>query len=210
MNRSLLIGIIVFVGAAFLIAALSGGQGWIFLASVGVAATLLIAAVLILASSGEASGHSDSPDIDFSAFERASSLLLGGMGNGTTGPETGSSDDATRGREYTKVSARVFVATLVPAPRPPTQPEDAAARREVLEALRREGTGLIRLAKVVGVDVSPYQAFLAEIRGEANRGDWQGTLRSLRLANELLRATIEKHLVNRREGGEDLGVVDET
>ena len=204
LNRALLTGIIVFVGAAFIVAALSGGRGWIFLTSVGLAATLLIAAVLVLAFSGDARRRPDSPDIDFSSFERAASLIRGnGLPYGAAVPGARGPGPAGMGRDAVRASARVFVTTLVPAPQPPAAPEDAAGRREFLDALRKEGTGLIRLAKVMGVDVSPYQELLADTRGEAVRGEWRGTLRSLQLANELLRATIEKFLVNRRESGED-------
>ena len=211
MNRAALVAVIVFVGAAFIAAAVSGGQGWVFLAAVGLAATLLIAAVLVLAFSSDAKKHSDSQDIDFSSFERAARLLRGnGLPNGAADPRARRPAAPGTGPEAVRASARVFVTTLVPRPQPPAAPEDPAARREFLDALRREGTGLIRLAKVMGVEVSPYQELLADTRGEAVRGDWSGTLRSLQLANELLRATIEKFLVNRKESGEDASAFEDT
>lgn len=200
MNRIAYVGIIVFVAAAFTVAALTGGQGPIFLASLVAAAAVLIVIVFYMAFAGDRTAPRSQPE-SFLAFEEATRYLGGGGFVDEGGAEPRGLGGSRTGDETSKVSVRAFVSTLVPKPIPP--PDFPADRQAFLDALRKEGTGLIRLAKVTGVDVAPYQAFLEDARKGALAGDWRATLRSLQLANELLRATIEKFLIKRKRAGEE-------
>ena len=205
MKRTVAAGGIVLVAAAFIVAALTGGQGWLFVTSLVVASGVLIAVVFYVTFSRGAPPRPRAPGREYLAFDEATGYLRDSGfpdGFGTRGSR-GPPDEATA-NEALVVSARAFVRTLVPVPAPPPDLSVTADHRAYLEALRREGTGLIRLAKVTGVDVAPYQAFLSDTREEAVAGEWRATLRSLQLANELLRATIVKWLVKRRRAGEEL------
>ena len=98
-------------------------------------------------------------------------------------------------------AAQGFVKTRAPPPPPPPAFPPQGSNRVYLNALRAEGSGLIKLAKVIGVDVAPYGEFLADARTAALQGDAEATVRSLELANELLRGTAENFLVKRRSAG---------
>lgn len=198
-RRVLPVVIIVLVGVAFTVAVLTGGTGTLYVASLVAAAAMLIVVVFLVAfSRGRAPGPR-APGGDFLSFEEAAHhASRGGLFADSSGGEVrGPSGDVAD--ETSKSSARAFVRTLVPVPEVPQTLSVAASRRELLSALRKEGTGLIRLANVTGVDVAPYKAFLADAREAALRGDTEASLRSVQLANELLRATIEKFLVKRKK-----------
>ncbi len=193
------------VAVAFVLAAITGGQGTLFLGALIVIAALLIGIVFFAAFAGTGPTRERAPARDFLAFEEATGYLRGGGlpdGASARGHPGLVSDPSAN--EATLASARAFVRTLVPAPSPLLDLSVVSDRKDFLNALRREGTGLIRLAKVTGVDVTPYQDFLVDARGEAVQGDWHSTLRSLQLANELLRATIVKVLMKRKRAGEDV------
>ena len=208
MKRSVATGVIVLVAVAFVVAALTGGQGWPFVASLVVAAAVMIGFVFYVAFSGGGGPRPRRTGRDFLAFEEATRYLEApGLSDGARSAHRPAGDPATI--EAMVVSARAFVRTLVPEPVPPPDLSVAPDRREYLDALRKEGTGLIRLAKVTGVDVAPYQAFLSDTREEAVLGEWSATLRSLQLANELLRATIVKFLVKRKRAGEEVRGLEE-
>ncbi|HYM40907.1 MAG TPA: hypothetical protein VEY12_12335 [Thermoplasmata archaeon] len=205
MRRILSVGIVLFVAVAFTLAVLSEGKGWLFLGSMVAAASMMIVVVFLLAFS---TGHEPRPygrSDTFLGFEEAgrqairSGFLDASVRSDPLGMTREHPED-----ERSRISARAFVRTLVPSPEVPRALTAASARREFLAALKREGTGLVRLAKVTGVDVAPYQAFLADARKAALRGDAGATLRSLQLANELLRASIEKFLVKRRATGQGI------
>lgn len=207
-RRVLSVGIIALVAAAFAIAALTQGTGWLFLASLASAASMLIVVVFLMAFSGERTSGRPYRGGDFGNFEEAARYALRGAapGNSSRAGAGGSSDDPRD--DGTGGSPRALVNYLVPMPRVPSTLLPGASRRELLDAFRKEGTGLIRLAKLTGVDVLPYQAFLADARRAALRGDAQATLRSLQLANELLRATIEKGFIKRKRSGERIEELD--
>ncbi len=204
-RRVLSVVAIVFVAAAFTVASLTGGKGWLFVASTVCGAGMLIVIVFLVAFGGGRTPYRTPPTEEFRAFEKAAQVatrgrLLPGL------EETGLPDGVTPQLvdEGSKGSARAFVLTLVPVPTYPTSVSSVSARKEFLDALRREGTGLIRLAKVTGIEIAPYQKFLADAREAALLGDTEAPLRSLQLANELLRATIEKTLVKRRIAGQEM------
>ena len=203
MRRIFAAGIVLFVAGAFTVAALTGGQGSLFLAALVAAAVLLIGVVFVMAFSEGVTLRRRSPARDFLAFEKAARYVRGGaLGDASMAWNPRGFPTAGTANETAKISARAFVETLVPAPRPAVSVSSAGDRKAFLDALRADGSGLFRLANVTGIDVTPYQAFLADARSGAHQGDWGATLRSLQLANELLRATIEKFLVKRKRAGE--------
>ncbi len=204
-RRVLSVVAIVFVAAAFAVATLTRGEGWLFTASTVCGAVMLIVIVFLVAFGGARTPHRESPPDGFAAFEKAAQVATrGGLlaGPQGAGPAGDLSEPAVDGAS--KGSARAFVLTLVPIPAYPSTVSSVAARKEFLDSLRREGTGLIRLAKVIDVDIAPYQAFLADAREAALLGDTAAPLRSLQLANELLRATLEKALIKRRSAGQEI------
>ncbi len=202
MRRVLYVGIIVLVAVAFAVAGLTQGKGPLFVASLVLAAGMLIALVFLAAFSGVRNPMRPSPRDDVGALEDAARFVTRAGWPGEI--PGGAPGGAARGRPGAAASrrwAQSFVSVLVPVPVPPGGLLTPAARREFLEDLRREGRGLIRLAKITGADVSPYQAFLTDARKAALQGDSEATLRSLQLANELLRGTIEKFLMKRGKLG---------
>jgi hypothetical protein len=203
MRRILIVGMIVFVGVMAALAMLTQGEGTLFVASAVSAAAVLIAVVVLVVFSGTRRPVPDAAPGDFSGFEEAARYALRGglVDRAGPGDPQGSPQDL-EAIEVSRSSAHAFVKALVPLAVSPPALGSASTRREFLDALRREGTGLIRLAQVTGVDVTPYQAFLADARKAALRGDGSATLRSLQLANEMLRSTIEKFLVKRKTAGQ--------
>ncbi len=200
MRRVLPVVIIVLVGVAFTVAALTGGTGSLFVASLVAAAAMLIVVVFLVAFSRGSEPAAGAPSGGFLPFEEAARHARRGGLFDESGSEAarGSSEGAV-GDAVSRDSARAFVSTLVPFPVAGSSLSTAASRKALLDALRKEGTGLVRLAKVTGVDVTPYKAFLADAREAALQGDGGASLRSLQLANELLRASIEKFLFKRRQ-----------
>ena len=199
MRRAIYIGMILFVAGAFGVAALTRGTGSLFFAALVAAAGMLIAVVFLIAIVGARDPRPASRIEGYLAFEEAARhARKGGLYDA---PEEAESDGFPREPLLdpgSRSSAKAFVSTLVPVPIPPGPLSTVAARRDFIEALRKEGTGLIHLAKVTGVDASPYRAFLADARKATVHRDTDATFRSLQLGNELLRATIEKFLVKRR------------
>ncbi len=196
MRRVLSIGIIVLVAAAFTVAVLTEGNGPAFLVALVAVAGMMVGLVFLVAFSGGPEARLGARFQDGQAFaeledaiaERRSPQELGDhdlSGFGT--PPAGGA----------WVSAQAFVATLVPVPPTPVGPAGAAHRHERLAGLRTEGAGLIRLAKAADVDLAPYEAYLTDARRAARHGDTAATLRSLQLANELLRATVERTVAKR-------------
>ena len=203
MRRILPIGMVVFVAGAFALAVVTQGDGWIYIASVVSAAGVLIALVLLLALPGGRDLRKEALPDDFLTFERAAEhASRGGL---FRRPEDRADQlpalDPARG-DASREAARAFVRTLVPTPRLSEELSKGEAQKSYLDALRKEGRGLIRLANVTGVDLTPYRAFITDARKAALQGDANATLRSLGLANELLRASIERFLVKRRLGAE--------
>jgi hypothetical protein len=197
----LAVAMVVFIAAVFAVAYMTTGEGGLFLASVVSAAGVLIALVVVVALPAKPRMREDSPQDDFAMFEEAARhAVRGGLVNESPGTDL-KTLLPDREDESSRESARAFVKALVPAPRPPPALASAVARGEFLDALRKEARGLIRLSRVTMTDIAPYKAILADARKAALRGDGQATIRSLQLANELLRATIEKHLVKRRSQG---------
>jgi hypothetical protein len=204
LRRVLPVVIIVLVGVAFTVAVLTGGTGVLFLASLVAAAVMLIAVVFVVAFSRGREPAARAPLGDFMSFEEAARhATRGGL---FEDPSVGAAAGPIVNRlgdEMSRGSARAFVATLVPFPVTPKSLSTKTSRRALLDALRKEGTGLIRLANVTGVNVAPYKEFLADAREAALRGDAGTSLRSVQLANELLRSTVEKHLVMRKKQDRD-------
>jgi len=200
-RRILAVGLVVFIAAVFTLAVVTTGEGGLFLASVISAAGVLIAIVVLVALPGKRGPSRASPVGDFAMFEEAARHAVQGGLVDDLQETTEGAPSADRDEDASRGSARAFVRALVPVPRPPPALASAATRGEFLDALRKEARGLIRLARVTMIDVTPYQAILADARNAALKGDGQATLRSLQLANELLRATIEKQLVKRRAEG---------
>ncbi len=196
------LGAILFVGVAFTLAVLSGGKGWLFVGSMVAAAGVLIIIVFVMAFSSGRGSHVGSPEDRFAAldgalWDAAGSPVSDGAGErDATGLLGEQADD-----DQARAAARALVRTLVPGPRAPPTLTGAADRREFLASLRREGAELIRLGRLAGTDLAPYQDLLADARTSAQRGREEATLRALQLANELLRASVEKSLVKRRSTG---------
>lgn len=198
MRRIIPIGIIAVVGVAFVVAVVTGAQGPLFLPSLLAVAGLLVVLVFAVVFGGQRAsprraqrGHSFANEE--TSFRKTLEGFTGSLSE--LDPEYGiRADLETEGSER---SARAFVRTLVPVPPAPVSLSVPSARHASLDALREEGRGLIRLAKIMGLDVEPYGALLSDTRVAAMRGDAETTLRSLQLANELLRARVEKFIVKR-------------
>jgi hypothetical protein len=198
-RRGVYVGMVVFVAAAFGLATWTRGTGLIFLVSMVAAAGVLIAVVFLIAIVGGRDPRPGSRVDAFVAFEEAARHAKKGGLYASPGDEE--LDGFAREPlldSGSRSSAKAFVRTLVPVPIPPGPLATVSARTELLEALRKEGAGLIQLAKVTGADASPYRSFLADARKAALRGDTDATVRSLQLGNELLRAAIEKFLIKRK------------
>ncbi len=199
MRRALSIGIILLVAAAFTVAVITEGTGPAFLIALVAVAGILVGLVFLVAFSGGTEMHPRSPFRDFPALEDLETPMAGG---GPTGGLGDHDAPAFRGGPPGVggpwISAQAFVAALVPIPQPPSGLSGAALRRHLLADLRTEGAGLIRLAKAAKVDLAPYEAFLVDTRNAARRGDAIATLRSLTMANELLRATVERTVAKRK------------
>ncbi len=196
--------LVVFIGAAFVVVTLTGDQGDAFIGLVLGSSFLLVLLVAYIAFGGTparseqtfleefdwtgAKGPaSDAPALD--DLERAQRVFL---------PSSLSPDTARSG-------VRAFVEGLVALPPAPPPSASVASRRAYVAALRQEGRRLIGLARVTGVNIEPYRLYLLDARRAAFDGDREGSLRSLRLANELLRRSVEsaflKHQRQARGGG---------
>lgn len=66
--------------------------------------------------------------------------------------------------------------------------------RSVMDPLRGEGQALIQIAKANRIDIEPYRVMLLDAREAALWSDMHTAVRSLALANEILRARIARHL----------------
>ncbi len=196
MRRALSIGIIVLVAVAFAVAVLTGGKGPAFLVSLVAVGGMMVGLVFLVAFSGGPEAHLGPRYQDGPVFaELEDAIAEGRTSRGLGVPELSGFGTPPAGGSW--VSAQAFVANLVPVPPTPVGPASAARRHERLAGLRTEGAGLIRLAKAAEVNLTPYEAYLTDARRAARRGDTVATLRSLELANELLRATVERTVAKR-------------
>lgn len=201
MRQIVAVGMVVFVAAVFTVAVVTTGEGGLFLASVVSAAGVLIALAMLVALPSRRELSGDSRVEGLARFEEAARhAVSGGLVDDSQETDMQAASPDRDGEPF-RGSARAFVRALVPAPTPPPALASASTRSEYLDALRKEARGLIRLARVTMIDITPYKAILTDARKAALRGDGEATLRSLQLGNELLRATIEKQLVKRRAEG---------
>lgn len=189
------VGIVVLVGAAFAVAVFTGGEGPVFLVSVVVGAGMLVGLVLLVAFSGAAEMPRNPASENLEALGQLESAASEGEGvQNLDGRRADEVSSGLRAALDARAPPGTLVAILVPPPRLPAGHSEVEAPSERLRALRDEGAGLIRLAKVMDLDLAPYRAFLADIGKAARKADARTTLRSLQLANELLRGTIENGL----------------
>lgn len=209
-RRVLPLGIITFLGIAFVVAAVNGAQGLPFVALLVAMAFSLILIVSYVAFGGSRVVARQAGLEEFGLErERFTSSLTDRvmenwklvseavpkvfpLGIAFSQPGSGSSEpEVIAHLDEPHELVEKYVRSIVPVPRigNPTGPE---ARQQAVDALREEARGLIRLAKVIRTEVGPYREFVVDARKAAVMGRTDESLNAIRLANELLRASIEK------------------
>ncbi len=197
----------MFIGAAFAVVTVTGDQGTTFMGLVLVSSFLLVLLVAYIAFGGAPARNEQTLLEEFDWTEAAGPA-----------PDARAPNDLERGRriarppstspDAARYAVRAFVERLVALPPAPPPSASAAARRAYVAALRQEGRQLIGLARVTGVNIEPYRLCLLDARRAAFDGDKEASLNSLRLANELLRRTVESALLKHQRqarGGGPLG-----
>lgn len=194
-TRRLLPGaLILFIGAAFVVATLTGASGFAFTALV-LASSLLLVLIIGYLAFGGSQVRANQTLLEEFAFAEAPAPPLSkphyiAVSGWVDGPPVMPST-----RDPAAPPVKAFVQNLAPSPPHPNVPLTPAIRRKYLQALRWEGKQLIGIARVTGVDVEPYRSYLLDARTAASRGDLEKSLSSIRLANELLRGAVENALL---------------
>lgn len=195
------VALILFIGAAFVAVTLTGTRGTVFEGLVLASSLLLVLIVCYLAFAGGqprggqtfidefdwiGPGESEADDPDPVVPMEAPRVSLASI------PVPNPTD----------TPVRAFVESLVAVPPVPPLPATPATRRAYVAALRREGKQLLGLARVTGVNTEPYRLHLLDARMAAFQGELEVSLTSLRLANELLRRTVESAFLKHQNRGE--------
>lgn len=205
-RRILPAALILFVGAAFIVLTVTGTRGVAFTGLLLGSSLLLVLLVGHLAFAGE---HGPGGQTALEDFGRA---LVASQPRVAAAQEAMDSvqDEAPPAMEWKNpgiTPVKAFVQGIVPIPQPPPGPPTAASRRVYLEALRQEGKRLIGLARVTGLNVEPYRAYLLDARKAAVHGNMEASLTSIRLANELLRGSVENAFLKHQKAARDEGRV---
>jgi hypothetical protein len=227
-RRALPLGIISFLGAAFVVAAVNGPQGLPFVALLLAMAFVLIIIVTYVAFGGSRDSVRQAGLEEFGLQrERRRSVITERVREnwkavsqavprvlplGTALSHTAPGDpraDRPTTHDEPRLLVEKYVRSIVPVPRLPRNSFSPQARQDAVEALREEARGLIRLAKITGIEIEPYREFVVDARQAAVVGRIDESLHSIALANEILRASVEKSFMKHMQTGrEELGVVD--
>jgi hypothetical protein len=196
----LAIGAIAFVGLAFVVFSIARGSFIAQMTAVAAAGVLTllalsIASVRVQRSSRRAAAavpprradrERPAPPQD-PERESPHVLLLQDSDDAAVSPLEGPFDE----------SPRRLVESYVPFPKLPSWPLTAITRRQCIRALKEEGQGLLRLAEGFHLDLRAYREWVEDARRAALRGEYDAPLRSIKLANELLRSAVEKEITKR-------------